>query len=75
MANIQALLPNDLTVQQVALILDFSVYFVKKQIELGEIESEDMFMIPKDSIVSFLMKDRSWDQESAERHIYNNINS
>lgn len=74
MANFQALLPEELTVKQVALILDMSEYAVQRHIEKGGIESEDMHMIPTKSVGDFLMNDRNWMQESSEMHIYNTIN-
>lgn len=73
MANLQTLLPEQLTVQQVALILDMSVYSVRMKIERGGLESESMDIIPTKAVGEYIMNDMGYTQESAEQHIYNQI--
>lgn len=71
--NLQQQLPEDLTVQQVARILDLSVYAVRKLIDEEKIESESMDIVPTGSVGNYMITQLSWVQEAVEQHIYNTI--
>lgn len=73
MPNLQQYLPEELTVQQVARILDMSVFAVRRCIESDDIESESMDILPTASVGNYLMLAKGWSQEGAEQHIYNQI--
>jgi hypothetical protein len=73
MANLQAQLPENLRLDQVATILDMSAFDVIRLIREKKITAPNYAVIPTSEVGKFLMEFMAWEQEYVETFILERV--